>query len=155
MWRRLTHLNGKIKVTFETAEIKFLLPFQSPSNCIHTPTELHSVGFQKAVVTAPSYCSFHICQASRASEAWPEDVYCSVRSMVAFLLSKAFIWLYWISGLGLSHAILPIGMAGSQVMKVHTETPAFHQRESHLPGGQGQWTHVCGALCHAIFKFFL
>lgn len=45
-------------------------------------------------------------------------------------------------------------MAGSQVMKVHTESPAFHQRESHLPGGQGQWTHVRGALCHAIFKFF-
>lgn len=37
------------------------------------PTELHSVGFHRAVVTAPSCCSFHICQASRASEAWPED----------------------------------------------------------------------------------
>lgn len=119
------------------------------------PTELHSVGFHRAVVTAPSCCSFHICQASRASEAWPDDAYYSVRSTVAFLLSKAFIWLYQIFGLGLPHAIFSIGMVGSQVMKVHTETPAFHQRESHLPGGQGQWTHVCGALCHAIFKFFL
>lgn len=149
MWRRLTHLNGKIKVTFETAEIKFLLPFRSPSNCIHTPTELHSVGFHRTVLTAPSCCSFHICQASRASEAWPEDAYYSVRNTVAV------IWLCRISGLGPSHAIFPIGVAGSQVMKMHTETPAFHQRESHLPGGQGQWTHVCGALCHAIFKFFL
>lgn len=119
------------------------------------PTELHSVGFHRAVVTAPSCCSFHICQASRESEAWPEDAYYIVRSMVAFLFSKAFIWLYRIFGLRPSHAIFSIGMAGSQVMKVHTETPAFHQRESHLPGGQGQWTHVCGALCHAIFKFFL